>query len=271
MAERETIRALARGIEILQLVQDRRAAALNDLHKATGLPRPTILRVLHTLQESGLVWRGMSDGLWRTSYRLERLARPRDPSDRLAEIAAPTMRRLREKVAWPSDLIVPNADGGNFMEIRETSRPSTPFTVNRDKIGHTVNFPLSAVGRAYLAFCPDEEREAVLARLRRSPAAQDRVVRHRARFAAVLKEVRLRGYATRDSSFVGGNFAFGSVYDDRVDAIAVPLIGRDRVLGCINMVWFRGLFTAEEMAARHLHDLRNAAAEIAARHDAADL
>ena len=67
----------------------RRQSAGKRTNARTG-PRPTILRVLHTLQESGLVWRGMSDGLWRTGYRLERLARPRDPSDRLAEIAAPT-------------------------------------------------------------------------------------------------------------------------------------------------------------------------------------
>jgi len=42
-------------------------------------------------------------------------------------------------------------------------------------IGSRVNWLLSAVGRAYLAFCPDKERESILQRLMNSDQLEDRL------------------------------------------------------------------------------------------------
>ena len=77
--------------------------------------------------------------------------------------------RLCQKVSWPSDLMVP---AGDHMEVREFSRVRTPFSIYflNHRMGTPVNWVLTAVGRAYLAFCPDKERERILARLRKSDA-----------------------------------------------------------------------------------------------------
>ena len=77
----------------------------------------------------------------------------------------------------------------------------------------------------------------------------------------ILAETRERGYAARDRSFVGGQYG-GPPTDDGLAAIAVPLRGRSRVHGSINILWIRTAFTVEDFAARHLVDLQAAAAEI---------
>jgi hypothetical protein len=43
------------------------------------------------------------------------------------------------------------------MEIRETSRPLSPFVLNHDLIGHQINWVLSGYGRAFLP-TPVQER-----------------------------------------------------------------------------------------------------------------
>ena len=39
------IDSLSRGLEVLQVLQEVRAAGLHDLHLATGIPKPTLTRI----------------------------------------------------------------------------------------------------------------------------------------------------------------------------------------------------------------------------------
>src|SRR5882724_6882932 len=71
---------------------------------------------------------------------------------------------------------------------------------------------------------------------------------------------RLRGYGTRDQAFVGG--PYGEQLPDGLAGIAVPLLGRGRVHGVINVIWPKPARTIEDMAKNYLADLQSAAAEI---------
>lgn len=75
-----------------------------------------------------------------------------------------------------------------------------------DRVGTPINWTLSAVGRAYLAHCPDSEREKILAVLRKSALPENRLARDDKRLQQILGETRSRGYATRDPSFGGGAY-----------------------------------------------------------------
>jgi IclR family mhp operon transcriptional activator len=119
---------------------------------------------------------------------------------------------------------------------------------------------MTGVGRAYLAFCPDREREAILQRLRKSDQPEDRLARDQRQVDRILSETRAVGYGTRDPKFIGGHY--GNPTDDGLAGIAVPLLDRTRVHGSINILWTKTAMTIEECAAKHLADLRAAAAEI---------
>ena len=70
----------------------------------------------------------------------------------------------RQRLQWPSVLSVPRLD---YMETLETNSSRTYFDgLPPRPHGFRVNMLGSASGRAYLAFCPEQELEAVLARLR---------------------------------------------------------------------------------------------------------
>jgi IclR family transcriptional regulator, mhp operon transcriptional activator len=196
----KTIRALERGLQVLDALRANPISPLQDLHRATRIPKPTLLRILHTLDRAGLVSRRLADGHYRLSAS-SGAVRKRDRYDRVAEAAAPVLFRLCEKVKWPSDLFVP---AGDCMERRETSRPYSPFTIPAmpQKIGVRVGWLMTGVGRAYLAWCSEKERNEILERLRKLNRPGDGLARDPKRFDKILGETRRRGYATRDPSFM---------------------------------------------------------------------
>ncbi len=255
-----TIRSLERGLKVLQALQETPISSLNEIYLQTGIPKASLLRILQTLEHSGLVFRRLYDGRYRISSNLTHLARKRDRYDGIAEAAAPVLDRLCQKLSWPSDLMVP---AGDHMEIRESSRIRTPFFTCfiHDRVGTPVNWVLSAVGRAYLAHCPEKERQKILSLLRKSNRLENRLANDARRLDRILSEVRARGYATRDPSFVGG--AYGRQVPDGLAAIAVPILDNGRVHGVVNLLWAKAARTVEDMAAHHLADLTAAATEIA--------
>ncbi len=258
MARQETVRGLERGLRVLEALEAQPIASLHDLYLATRISKPSLLRVLQTLEKFHLVSRRLGDGRYRAGTSLTRRPRRNARHERVAEAAAPVLDRLCQKITWPSDLIVP---AGGHMVIAETSQTQTPFLIKAGNIGTPVNWLLSGVGRAYLAYCPDKERVAILGRLRRSGQPVDRLAHEPARLGRILAETRQRGYAIRDPGFAGG-FYGRPPQDDGLAAVAVPLSDGNRVYGAINILWVKTAQPVEDFARRHLPDLQSAAREI---------
>ena len=255
----KTIRSLERGLHVLKALNATPISSLQDIYRSTRIPKPTLLRILLTLEKSGAVSRRLADGRYRISSNLTRLTRKRDRYDRVAEAAAPVLDRLCQKVSWPSDLMVP---AGDHLEVRETSRTQSPFITyySKDRVGMPVNWLLSAVGRAYLGFCPEHERKKVIGLLRKSDHRENWLARDQKRLDEILSETRKRGYGLRDPSFVGG--PYGTQAPDGLAGIAVPLRDRSRVHGVINIIWPRAARSIDDMVRDCLPDLRTAAEEI---------
>ncbi|CAJ5636109.1 DNA-binding transcriptional activator MhpR [Burkholderia pseudomallei] len=129
-----------------------------------------------TLERQGLIWQRLADGLFRPSYTLQERSRRLGPVDHLMECAAPELETLQHSILWLSDLAV---SSGTLMTLCESNRVRSYFMVNRDKLDYEINILRSAVGRAYLAFCPDDEREEILEALRRSQRPGDELASNR--------------------------------------------------------------------------------------------
>jgi IclR family mhp operon transcriptional activator len=252
------IKSLERGLRVLQALQMQPDSSLHELYVFTNISKPSLLRILHTLGRSGLITRRLADGRYRIGATLSHAPSRREHRDRIAEAAAPILERLCKRVSWPSDLMVP---AGDHMEIRETSRARSPILLQDERVGLQVNWLLTGVGRAYLAYCPAKERQRIVEMLRTSSKAEDRLAREPTRLNAILAEVRALGYATRDPTHVGGWYG-GPPHADGLISIAVPLRDEPRVLGSINIVWLKTAFSVDAFASRHLADLQEAAVEI---------
>jgi IclR family transcriptional regulator, mhp operon transcriptional activator len=64
-----------------------------------------------------------------------------------------------------------------------------------NRVGQPVGWLLTGIGRAYLSFCPESEREGILGRLRKSKKPEDRLAHDQKRLDKIFAETRQRGYA----------------------------------------------------------------------------
>jgi len=259
----KVVRALNRGLDVLEAIQASKAAGLHDLHLATKLPKPTLLRILKTLIERDLVWQRIADGAYVASYTFLQRAAAIDEEAHLAETAVPILTDLCKRVRWPSILAVPRLD---HMAVIETNRPISYFNyILSAPLGFRINMLRSASGRSYLAFCSQKERTAILSRLRNSARPGDVLARSPVKLNQILADTRKRGYGTRDPDFGGNYDQPRSRVDDGRNSIAVPVLVRDEIVGCVNLTWVAKVATVKDIADRFLPDLNEAARTIGSR------
>jgi len=257
----KVIRVLQRAAEVLRALERRPGSVLAELHADTGMPKPTLLRILATLEGEQMVRRAMADGGYHSRVSFLSPARADQKLLDLADAAAPHLIALRRNAVWPSDIGVRR---GYHMRLLESSRRVSSLAMHRDGVGFRIDMAVSAVGRAYLAFCPETERARLIAHMRAHPSRYPGCAGlDDARMKRVIAETRARGFAVRDTAF-GGLGWLADEDDDKLAAIAVPVMAGTGVLACINLVWPRRLQTEAQVAKRHLGDLQRTAAAIAA-------
>tara|TARA_R110001599_G_scaffold151399_2_gene336131 strand:- start:500 stop:1327 length:828 start_codon:yes stop_codon:yes gene_type:complete len=231
----KSIRSLARGLEILQHIQMSGALGLADINRITGYPKASILRVLKTLMEEGVIWQRIVDGAYLASYSLHERASLMSREQELIEVASPFLQTLTDKVRWPSVLAVPRL---THMEVVETNAPKSYFpNIPLGPIGFEINMLRSASGRSYIAFCDSDKRNAILDRLKLSQRAGDMIAQNQARIEKMIDRTRAQGYSARDPDF-GGHFDESrQVVDDLRDSIAMPIQIGPIIPAVVNVTW----------------------------------
>ena len=261
------IESLARGLQVLSVLEEMRAASLHDLNRATGIPKATLTRILWTAHREGLVWQRMVDGAFLPSHSRRR-AEPDDEA-LLVEVASPVLEDLSRRLQWPSVLAVPRLD---YMETLESNSSRTYFDgLPPRPHGFRVNMLGSASGRAYLAFCPEQEFRAVVQRLRHRDIPAHRLAFDDDALRRLVETTRQRGYGVRAPDFGGDYSRPRSEVDDGRDSIAVPVRVDGRVLCTINLTWRRQVLSRAGLVQRHLPDLQDAVRTVEERTRAAGL
>lgn len=254
------IRALERGLLIFRALDNEAGRSLQQLHALTGMPKPTLLRLLHTLELNGFVWRAIGDGLYRRKVIMREPEAGPSKLQALGAIAGPFLESMQRKAIWPSDLLVVH---NNRLVAVETARKRSGLRLDFYPIGTKVDFFLSAPGRAYLAWSTDKERERIIAYHRRHPPQNLRSQQVLEReLPKLLTTIRQLGYAWRDPIWGGSHLPMAE-FDDGLDAIAVPVMHGQRVLACLNLVWMRKYHLQDKLVREHLEDLKATARDIA--------
>src|SRR5271156_6741172 len=153
------IRALNRGLDVLTELNRLERAAINTLATAVGLPRTTTYRILETLRLAGYVERDTHDDCYRPTIMVRALSDGFDDEAMIAHIAKPHLAALGAQIVWPVAVATPS---GATMMIREATDRQSPLALEQFRAGLRVPMLGSAAGRAYLAFCSNQERDALL-------------------------------------------------------------------------------------------------------------
>ena len=243
-----SVRALERGLDLLVAMNRLKHASVMDLARATRLPRPTIYRLLDTLSHAGFITRGSALDRYRLTRQVRTLSDGLEDDEWISEIALPRLAELTRELVWPAALIT--FDEGRML-VRETTHQASALSIDHGMVGRRLPMLRTAAGRVYLAFCPDNERRAIVEMLCRSNDPDDRAARDSHRLAAVIGAVRHKGYATQDREI-----------NPKACGISVPVRIGSRVLGCISIIWIASALPMEEAERRFPKPLQALAGQI---------
>jgi IclR family mhp operon transcriptional activator len=244
------VQPVIRSLQILEALNAAGTATLALLHEETGLPKPTLVRLLDTLIAAGHVARLPRRGGYALTERVLRLSSGFRHADRVVEAARPFLSALTAEHKWPVALATFDHDA---MLVRLSTRHESPFSTDPDWLNRRLAMLISALGRAYLAFCPDDERELIVSLLKSSRAPANAAARDDKYMAAMIAGIRKRGYATT-----------APVRDAPAMGIAVPVMEETRVVAAITMRYIGSTMSEAEAVRRYLAPMHAAAAAIAA-------
>jgi IclR family mhp operon transcriptional activator len=216
------IRALIRGLDALAVLNRRNGATVSEVAAEIRLPRTTTYRVLETLCTAGYVFRDSADDRYRLTILVRGLSDGFDDEAWISQVARPVLRDLGREIVWP---VAISTLSGTSMMVRETTDHRSPLAVERYAAGFRVPLLTSAAGRAYLAWCPPEQRDALVDILSRSAREEDKLARNPAELARILNEAGGQGYAA-------------AIRAKRVSdeiSLAVPVRVDERVLACLTV------------------------------------
>ncbi|OIQ33514.1 MAG: IclR family transcriptional regulator [Alphaproteobacteria bacterium MedPE-SWcel] len=250
-------RSLDRGIAILETLAREGAMSLADLHRATGLPKSTIRRLLQTLITRRIVRRSLADQLYRTLIVFPDISAEVMPKGMLqiADAAIPRTLALTQAIGWPSDIHIREA---RAMRIIDSTRQASQFHVGQGRINRRVNHFGSATGLACLATLTDSEIHATYEALKSDLTWGP--VRFGLDLPALMQRIegiRAQGYASRSPAYLSEQ-----EWDSDLHAIAVAIMAQGRVVGALSVLWLRSYKSVESFAALHLVALQTTARDI---------
>jgi IclR family mhp operon transcriptional activator len=243
------IRALLRGLDVLTILNLRNGATVSEVAGEIRLPRTTTYRILETLCSAGYVYRDVTDDRYRLTIMVRGLSDGFDDEAWISQIARPFIYELCREGVWP---VAVSTLSGTSMMVRETTDHRTPLAVERYAAGFRVPLLASAAGRVYLAFCPANQREALLEILARSDKEEDRPARNRPEISRLLAEVRSQGHATATRA---------RRVSDEI-SMAVPIQVDERVLAAITLRFSATAVSLKQANERFLPRLRDVASRI---------
>lgn len=242
------IEPVRRAFQVLEALSRRHRSTLSLLVDETGLPRPTVVRLLQTLVALGYAQRVSRQDGYRLTDRVLGLAGSIRFVDHLVDAAIPHMSGFTAQHGWPLYLAT-LSDGA--LTIRHSTAPESPMAFEAAALNTRRSILTSALGRAWLAFCTDEQREIQWRALLPAGAAGRR---QQLALERVLADVRLQGWAFT-----------ASARPSRIHGMAVPVLGRDgRLLGSLSMRFPRSAMSEPEAAERFGKRLAAVARAIAA-------
>lgn len=241
----KTVRGLSRGLALLNaLNRIDGGASVARLAADTKLHRTTVQRLLETLNAEGYVRRSESDDRYCLNLRVRELSEGFRDEQWISALASPLLGQLLKEVGWPTDLCTFDVDA---MVVRETTHRFSKLSFHRSMIGRRLPMLQTASGTAYLAFCPEEERQRIIDFLARQPRMDCRLARDRGALNELLARVVQQGYGDNHMNWTE---------EPKMAGIALPIRGRQGLLGCLSLVYIASAMTPAIAAARHLPSMR---------------
>ncbi|MEM6681291.1 MAG: helix-turn-helix domain-containing protein [Pseudomonadota bacterium] len=246
------IRAISRGLAVLQAVNRNPALSMTEISKSAEVPYPTACRIVQTLLAEGLIEREPSRKRYRPTALVKTLASGFHDEDELVSKARPHIVELCKDVVWPISL---STRVGARMMVRDSTFALTSLTLNNYYPGYTLPLAECSSGKIYMAYCDDAERGAILEGLRALDGPAEKMGVMMLQDERALNALRDVGYAAQPRNKYTAN-------PGRTSSIAVPILSDGKIHGTIALVFFASAMKIDEAVTKYLPQMQHAAQAI---------
>ena len=204
----DSVAALERGFRVLDcFASARRPLGNGEVSQLTGIPKPSVTRLVATLVTLGHLRPASQPDRWELAAGVVHLAEAFLGALDIRSFARPHVVKLAEEVGASSFLGIRD---GLEMLVVEAARARSAVAFMGADVGTRMSLATSALGRAWLAGVDAPTRSAVRAQLARSSPALARAALSSMDHA--LTEARERGYC----------ISLGE-WHPNINAVAVPV------------------------------------------------
>lgn len=255
MEKDRPIRSVCRALMILQTINRLRSPTLMEIANETGLPYPTTFRITHTLIHEGMIEQEPFRKRYRATELVKSLSFGFQEDDWLLRAAVEPMRDFTSSHLWPVALAV---RVGNRMMVKHATNKLTSQTFVNYYPGFTLPLLDCASGRAYIAFCDEQERDVVLQGSANHGPANTSMSLQLLTNGDLLEKIRQAGYA--DVARGQHNETPG-----RTSAFSVPVFDGDQLRACLTIVFFARAHSMQDAVEKYLAPLQQLSSNITAK------
>ncbi|MFF0822926.1 IclR family transcriptional regulator C-terminal domain-containing protein [Micromonospora haikouensis] len=240
------IEALARGLDVLRCFRPGQAVmTLSEVAGVTGLARPTVRRILLTLEELGYV--RVADRGYALTPRVLELGMSYINSLTMWDVARPHMQRLVGQTGESTSMA--QLDGGDIVYVARVAVPK--IVTLAVTIGTRFPAPATSMGKVLLAALDPAGLDRALAEPSRSGVVS-RWQPDRAELDRALRDVRAKGWALADQDLAPG-----------IRSVATGVRNGDgRIVAALNVTVHAADTSVETLVDEHLPRLLRTAADI---------
>lgn len=255
---RGLVQSVVRAFDVLSVFStERPALAASDIARQLHLTRPTVHRLLLTLQQCGAVVQQESSHRFMLSAQLVRFSSLFQQQHDIESIARPYMTGLRNATRETSGLHMLE---GRYRIVVAQVESQEPLRLTYPKLGEAIPLHIGAPGKVMLAFQSPGDIESYLSQ-QRLESATTHSIADRTKLRAELEKIRAQGYAISQNERRLGTIA-----------IAAPLFDRRATaFGAINISGPEQRLSDKKLQARIAEEVKKAAQQISAALSTVDI
>jgi IclR family pca regulon transcriptional regulator len=245
------IEALSKGLEILGLFNETRISLkMKEISDLTGIPLPTVFRLLATLQIDGYIER-RADKSYQPGVAVLTLGSAAVRSSGLVQSAEKPLRELAERTGETVNLGVLLEDRVLYV-VR--IRNADLLTANI-QVGSTLPAVHTSMGKVLLAALGEDELANCLTPSSFREGIGPNAIPDLPRLRNQLEEIRAQGYAVQDEELSVG-----------LRSISAPILGEGgKVIAAANIAVSSSRYTPEELRGTLLSELLATASMVSER------
>lgn len=215
---KNTVLSVDRAFEMLETIRDQGDVGVTELAEVLNVSKSTVHNHLNTMETRGYVVK--QDGSYQLGLRFLSFPDVLQKSNRLYQTAKDEVDDLVERTGERSQILCEENGYGVYIYQQTVDRAIT----TNSKVGSRVSLHSTAIGKALLAFQPQEKVDRILDR-DGIPAKTENTITSRDEFEEELKRVREEGIAFDDEEGIEG-----------MRCVAAPIRDEDNVsVGAISV------------------------------------